>query len=191
MMMRIKLFLLFGISTLWLNLSAAEEWRQDAQLLPQYCKDRAKGISSAEFIRWRGTLGGVYEHIHHYCSGMYAEKKASSTIDRQERKRWLRSVIGEMQYVSRHCPARCALYPELQSRWGWALAADGQPSEAISHFQLAIRAKPKYVPAYAKLSDVYLEINQPEEARRVLDDGLKAKPGSSMLQRRLQKLEAQ
>jgi tetratricopeptide (TPR) repeat protein len=102
----------------------------------------------------------------------------------------LRAAIGEMAYVARHCSVNCSLYPELQSRWGWALAADGQPSEAISHFQLAIRAKPKYIPAYAKLSDLYLDIGQPDEARKVLDEGLKVKPGSKMLQRRLKKLEA-
>lgn len=191
MKMRIFLFVVFVFSILWHNLSAAEEWRQDTQLLPQYCKDRAKGIDSPQFNKWRKTLGGVFEHMHHYCGGIYAEKKARSTIDMQERKRWLRNVQGEMAYVARHCSAKCALYPELQSRWGWALAADGQPGEAVGHFQLAIRAKPKYVPAYAKLSDLYLEINQPEEARRVLNDGLKAKPGSSMLKRRLKKLEAQ
>ncbi|MDX2458379.1 MAG: tetratricopeptide repeat protein [Gammaproteobacteria bacterium] len=189
-MMRIFLFLVFGTSILWHNLSVAEAWRQDTQLLPPYCKDRVKGLNSPEFTKWRGTFGGVSEHIHHYCSGIYAENKARGTIDQQERKRALRGVIAEMAYVSRHCSAKCVLYPELHSRWGWALAADGQPSEAVGHFQLAIRAKPKYTPAYAKLSDLYLEINQPDEARRVLDEGLKAKPGSSMLQRRLQKLEA-
>ena len=137
------------------------------------------------------TLGETFIHIHHYCSGIYAEQKAKSTIDQQERKRWLRNVKGEMSYVARNCPASCALYPELHSRWGWALAADGQPSEAISHFQMAIRAKPKYLPAYAKLSDLYVKINQPDEARRVLNEGLKAKPGSRMLEQRLRKLKTQ
>jgi len=188
--MRIFPFLVFCFSILWHNLSVAEAWRQDTQLLPPYCKDRVKGLQSPEFNKWRGTLGGVHIHIHHYCSGIYAENKARGTIDQQERKRWLRSVIGEMAYVSRHCSANCALYPELHSRWGWALAADGQTSEALGHFQLAIKAKPNYIPAYAKLSDLYLEINQPEEARRVLNQGLKAKPGSNMLKRRLKKLDA-
>lgn len=189
--MRIFPFLVFCFSILWHNLSVAEAWRQDTQLLPPYCKDRAKGIQSPEFSKWRGTLGGVYEHIHHYCGGIYAEKKARGTIDQHERQRWLRGVIGEMAYVSRHCSPKCKLYPELHSRWGWALAADGQPSEALGHFQLAIKAKPKYIPAYAKLSDLYLDLNKPEEARRILDEGLKVKPGSSMLKRRLEKLDAQ
>ncbi len=189
--MRIFLFLVFGVSIFWHNLAVAgEEWRMDTRLLPQYCKDRAKGIQSAEFAKWRGTLGSAFAHTHHYCSGIYAEQKARVTIDPQ-RKRWLRSVKGEMQYVSRHCSAKCALYPELHSRWGWALAEDGQPSEAIGHFQLAIQAKPKYTTPYARLSDVYLKLNQPDRARKILDQGLKAKPGSRKLQRRIQGLETQ
>lgn len=189
--MRNFLLLVFGVLALWHNLSVADEWRENTQMLPVYCKDRVKGINSAEFGKWRATLGEAFIHTHHYCSGIYAEQKARSTIDQHERKIWLRSVKGEMQYVSRHCSEKCAFYPELHSRWGWALAEEGQPSEAIRHFQLAIRAKPKYVPAYAKLSDIYLEINQPDEARRVLENGLKAKPGSNMLKRRLKKLDAQ
>jgi hypothetical protein len=41
---------------------------------------------------------------------------------------------------------------------------------------------------YARLSDLYVKLNQPDEARKVLESGLRAKPGSSMLKRRLQKL---
>lgn len=183
------LVLLLGIS-FWQNLYAADEWRQDTLLLPQYCKDRAKGIQSAGFLRWRSTLGTVYAHTHHYCSGIYAEQKAKTALGKRERDRWLMDVIGEMQYVSRHCSVTCALYPELQTRWGWALGMTGQSSEAIKHFQLSIRAKPKYVPAYAKLSDLYLEVKQTGEARKVLDQGLKVKPDSKMLQRRLKELGA-
>ena len=94
-----------------------------------------------------------------------------------------------MAYVSRHCSTNCALYPELHTRWGWALGESGQHGEAIGHFQKAIKAKPKYVPAYAKLADVYVDIKQPEEARKILEQGLKAKPGSRMLQRRLKELD--
>jgi len=189
-MMRIILFFVIGISFPWHTLIAADsDWRQNTQLLPPYCKDRAKGIQSAEFKRWKRTFGDAFMHIHHYCGGIFAEQKARSTVNQQERQRWLRSVLGEMRYVSKHCSERCALYPELHSRWGWALGASGQPAEAIKHFQLVIRAKPKYASAYAKLSDLYIEINQPGDARRVLGEGLEAKPGSRMLNKRLQELE--
>jgi tetratricopeptide (TPR) repeat protein len=191
-MMRIILFFVIGISIPWHNLIAAsEDWRQNTQLLPPYCKDRVKGFKSAEFMKWRRTFGDAFIHMHHYCNGIFAEKKAKSTINQRERQRWVRSVLGEMEYVGRNCQANCVLYPELHSRWGWALGASGQPAEAIKHFQLVIRAKPKYVPAYAKLSDLYVEINQPDDARRVLSEGLEAKPGSRMLQKRLRKLGAE
>jgi len=187
--MRIILFFVIGILIPWHNLIAAsQDWKQNTQLLPPYCKDRAKGLHSAEFKKWRRTFGEAFIHMHHYCNGIFAEQKAKSTVNRQERQRWLRAVLSEMQYVSNHCPARCALYPELHSRWGWALGAGGQPAEAIKHFQLVIRAKPKYAPAYAKLSDLYIEIKQPDDARRVLGKGLEAKPGSRMLQKRFREL---
>jgi tetratricopeptide (TPR) repeat protein len=185
------IFVTVGLYVPWQNLAIAQEgWRQGTKLLPQYCKDRAKGFQSAEFAKWRGTLGEAYIHVHHYCDGIYSENKARVTINQKERKRWLGNVKGQMKYVARHCSVNCPLYPELHTRWGWALAAKGQTFEAVRHFQLAIQAKPEYAPAYAKLSDLYLDINQPDEARRVLDEGLKAKPGSRMLQRRLRKLEA-
>ena len=187
-MIRIVLFLLAGFSLILQNTATAEQWRSDTNLLPQYCKDRVKGLSSPEFLRWRGTLGTVFEHAHHYCSGIYSEQKAKSTIDAKTKKLYLRGVAGEMAYVSKHCSTNCALYPELHTRWGWALGESGQHGEAISHFQKAIKVKPKYVPAYAKLADVYVDIKQPEEARKILEQGLKAKPGSRMLKRRLKEL---
>ena len=189
-MVRIVPIVAVCILVAWHSMAAAsEEWRQNTQLLPQYCKDRAKGVGSAEFKKWRGTFGEAFPHIHHYCDGIYAEQKAKGTLDQRQRKRWLATVLHEMQYVGRHCQSRCVLYPELHSRWGWALRQTGQPAEAIKHFQLAIRAKPKYTPAYAKLSDLYVELEQSEDARRVLRDGLEIKPDSRMLNRRLEKLE--
>jgi tetratricopeptide (TPR) repeat protein len=193
-MRRVLVFWVFvvGICASWQSVMAQSSgWQQNTQLLPQYCKDRVKGINSTEFARWRRTFGDVFPHVHHYCNGIFAEQKARATLlDRQERQRWLTTVVSEMRYVSRHCPTSCVLYPELHTRLGWALQETGQTSQAVAQFQLAIKAKPEYVPAYAKLADAYAEINRPDDARRVLQEGLEAKPGSSMLQRRLRELKA-
>ena len=187
--MRAILFILVGLSILSNKPAAADaEWKQNTQLLPQYCKDRAKGSQSAEFNKWRSTFGEAYEHMHHYCDGIYAEKKAKITVNQQERNRWLGIVIGEMQYVGKHCHTNCVLFPELHTRMGWAFSERGEVAEAVGQFQLVIRTQPKYAPAYAKLSDLYVKIKQPGEARKVLEAGLKAKPGSRMLQRRLKEL---
>ena len=81
------------------------------------------------------------------------------------------------------------MYPDLQTRWGWALGEMGQTAAAIQHFNLAIKAKPKYTSAYVKLSELYLEANQLEEARKSLEAGLEARPDSRTLKRRLKELE--
>ena len=39
------------------------------------------------------------------------------------------------------------------------------------------------------MSDLYVKLDQPDKARKVIEAGLQAKPDSRMLQRRLQKLE--
>lgn len=188
--MRVSLILMITFFIPCQHLLAADaEWKQNTQFLPQYCKDRARGGQSPEFSKWRRAFGDAYIHMHHYCNGVYAEKKARSTINQQERSRWLGTVIGEMQYVGKHCDAGCSLYPELHSRLGWALGENGRVAEAINQFQLVIKVKPKYTLTYVQLSDLYVKLNQPDEARKVLESGLKAKPGSRMLQKRLQKLD--
>jgi tetratricopeptide (TPR) repeat protein len=188
-MIRVILLIFVGLSVPWHNpVAAGEEWRTNTQLLPQYCKDRAKGAQSREFSKWRTTFGEAFIHMHHYCNGVYAEQKARSAIDKQERNRRLGNLIGEMQYVGEHCHTGCVIYPELHSRWGWALGEKGQFADAIQHYQLAIKAKPKYTLAYARLSDLYVKMKQPGEARKILETGLKAKPGSRTLQRRLNEL---
>lgn len=164
--------------------AGGEAWRDNTLLLPQYCKDRAAG----RYEKWRGTFGDAYIHMHHYCSGIYAEQQAKSAVNQSERNNWLNKMIDQMKYVSSACNQRCAIYPELHTRWGWALGKQGQTAEAIQHYQLAIKARRSYSPAYARLSELYLEIDQPDEARKALELGLKASPKSSMLKRRLEEL---
>ena len=93
-----------------------------------------------------------------------------------------------MKYVGNHCDKGCVLYPELHTRMGWAYGEQGQITEAIEHFILAIKAKPDYALAYARLSDLYIKYKQRDEAKKILEAGLKAKPGSRSLKRRLVKL---
>lgn len=126
--------------------------------------------------------------MHHYCAGVYAEKKARTTSDRNKRRHWLGQITHQMRYVSGPCQPGCVLYPELHSRWAWALGKQGQLGEAIKHYQLAIQVNPNYTKAYAEMSDLYVKYNEPDEARRVLEAGLKANPKSRRLQRRLNKL---
>ena len=120
----------------------------------------------------------------------YLEKVAKSSLDKRDRNELLGRVANNMEVWSKHCPrVGCALYPDLHNRWGWALSEQRQFSKAIEHYHLAISAKQNYTPAYIGLSEVYLELNQIEDARKILVKGLKVRPKSRLLQRRLKKLE--
>jgi tetratricopeptide (TPR) repeat protein len=186
------MFFVLLLAMAWQNAMAAggDGWHKNTHLLPQYCKDKAKGNQSPEWNKWRKTFGEAYMHMHHYCAGIYAEQKAKSILNQQERLSALQRVVGQMRYVSSACNTGCVLYPELHTRWGWALSEQGQVAEAIQHYQLALKAKRNYTLAYVRLSELYLEANQTDEARKVLESGLKARPNSSALKKRLKKLES-
>ncbi len=189
-MLRSILFLVLLLAVAWQNSLAreVERWSKNTHLLPPYCKDIAKGSGSSERAKWSGTFGEVFIHMHHYCAGIFAEQQAKSALNKRERATQLGKVVSQMKYVSGACNAGCVIYPELHTRWGWALGEQGQAAGAIQHFQLAFQAKQNYAPAYARLSELYLETNQPDEARKTLELGLKASPNSRMLQRRLKEL---
>lgn len=185
--MRPIMFFILLSAMVWQNAAAAggDGWHNNTHLLPSYCKDNATG----HFEKWRNTFGEAFIHMHHYCSGIFAEQKAKTTMDQRERAHWLGRVVHQMRYVSGSCNRGCVLYPELHTRWGWALSEQGQIAEAIQHYQLAYMEKPNYAPAYARLSELYLEANQPDKAREVLESGIKASPKSRMLKKRLKKLD--
>ena len=191
-MIRTMLIIILLLTVAWQNSLAdvTEGWSKNTQLLPQYCKDRAKGAQSPEFSKWRNTFGEAYIHMHHYCSGIHAEQKAKNILNKGEQDYWLGRVVHQMKYVSGSVNTGHVLYPDLHTRWGWALSEQGQIAEAMQHYQLAIKAKRNYTLAYARLSELYLKGNQPDEARKVLESGLKARPNSKMLKRRLEKLES-
>ncbi len=191
-MIRPTLFFILLLAMVWQNASAreVERWNKNTHLLPPYCKDIAKGSGSRERTKWSGTFGEVYIHMHHYCAGVFAEQQAKSALNKRERANQLGQVVSQMKYVSGSCNAGCVIYPELHTRWGWALGEQGQTAEAIKHYQLALQAKENYTPAYVRLSELYLEANQPDEARKTLESGLKASPNSRSLKKRLKELES-
>ncbi len=182
----LALTLLMGFS--WQTAQAAEAWRQHTETLPSYCAYRVTPEGKANRAGRYPSLRPVWIHIHHYCAGIYAENQAKISIDKRKKKTYLEDVVHQMYYVGEYCGPRCVLYPELHTRWGWALKELGRIGDAVMHLQAAIKAKPDYSRGYAELADLYAETNQPDLARKTLEEGLKNKPKSRMLKRRLERL---
>lgn len=79
--------------------------------------------------------------------------------------------------------------PALAFVLGWSHAAAGEDRAAITAWRAAIVGDATLVPAYLALVDAYLRLGQPELARQVIDNGLRAMPASPELQDRLARLK--
>lgn len=137
-----NLALLIALALVWPDVSAEDiEWRKglNARLLPQYCQDRLD--EDGAWQQWRSHFGPLFIHMHHYCGGLYAEQKARTIFDKRKRAYWVREVIVQMRYVSRHCDTSCPLYDDLHRRWAWALSLQGNHAEAAQHLGLVGRGE--------------------------------------------------
>ena len=173
----------------WHAAEGGEAWRSHTETLPSYCAYRVTPAGKANKAGRYPSLRPIWIHIHHYCAGIYAENQAKLALDPRQKKEYLANVVHQMDYVGEHCGRNCVLFPELHTRWGWALKEQGRIGDAVMHLQAAIKAKPDYTRAYAELADLYAETDQPELARKTLEEGLKHRPKSRMLKRRLERLD--
>jgi uncharacterized protein HemY len=105
------------------------------------------------------------------------------------RNHLLESAVGEFQYMLRGCEDPNAPFkPEILTNLGRAYVGLKKYSDAVRVFTEAIRRNPKYVAAYVELSGVFVLLNSTEDARKILEDGLKHSPGSKVLKARLDRL---
>lgn len=63
--------------------------------------------------------------------------------------------------------------PELRYVLGMHLLedADGDPREAIQHFQAVLRHDPRHVASHLALGQAYMRIGKEAEARQILEEG--------------------
>ena len=162
-------------------------------LLPEICKD-IQGTANYEGARgdhWRSVIGDALAHMHHYCRGMrdMLRLRAANLTPAQRRTLW-DSVAREMLYVIRQGPADMAFMPELWLHFGVAQLNLGNPLEAQRSFEEARRLRPDYWPAYTAWADFLLENRQAEQARAVVEEGLRHAPDAPELLKRRDRLAA-
>lgn len=163
-------------------------------LLPPYCKDaqiirkvnEGRAVQRDEPIaqHWFGVLGESFWDIHHYCFALTNMNRAERTGNAQEKQTLLRTALPEFDYVLQRAPADMILLPEIHLNKGKVLLRMGQDGAGVAEFEKAIELKPDYWPPYAHLSDYYKDEKNPAKARQILEQGLKANPGSEPLLRR-------
>jgi tetratricopeptide (TPR) repeat protein len=154
----------------------------EAAFLPKYCK-----VSSE--IQREKIYGPGFQHAHHYCAALVALIRAARTIDPNERQVILSPVLGDLEYVIKNSPKNFVLLPEVLVKRGDVLTDFKRGAEAARDYYQAIQLKPDYAPAYSRLSDFYKRNGKIDEAKKVLNVGIKAAPKSKILQKKLSQLK--
>ena len=185
---RISLGVILSICSLFLS---AEIYAQgyaitpdEARLLPPICNAAGKQ-----------QLAVLGPHKLHFCQGFkYVIRANASMGDRRQERENLTTALGEFGYVLSHTKR-----DNINGRYNNVLAMTsiekgkvyyrlGQAIEAMQMYHQAIKYNPKLAKSYAGLSDIYLDLDQVDEARKVLETGLKQVPKSKSLKRRVEKL---
>ncbi len=162
----------------------------EAQVLPEYCRVRYDDKrSSPEWRKWRSVFGSTFEAMHHYCNGLNDLNLVVKTSDDSQQRYLVGRAIGQFYYMVEHAASDWILWPECYVKLGNSRMLQGRGGEAAAEYLKAIKIKPGYTPPYIYLSDYYLEIGSTEEARQVLEEGIKHAPNSKLLRKKLEEVE--
>ena len=160
--------------------------------LPKYCwgtqqiaeisGDRRHG----EYIK---RYGPAYHDLHHYCWALNTENRVSIT-NPSDGKFWLGQAIGDIDYVLKaNKDPKFVFLPEIYTTKARILFKLDKAADAVPWLEKAIKTNPNYIPAYARLSDYYVEKGDTAEAIKILNLGIARSKKSDMLSRRLKALQ--
>jgi tetratricopeptide (TPR) repeat protein len=157
--------------------------------LPEYCVATQKPSlrGTAKQILWDKRMISVVG-LSHACAGLFSYNLAWRDRDKSERNFHLRSAVNEMSYPLNKSP-NSVLTPRLHYETGRAYEGLEEYDNALESYRLSIQANPKTWEPYAAISDILLKANQKNKAIEILEEGLKHKPDSKPLLKRLAKLK--
>lgn len=171
---------------------------REVAMLPAFCRHTQGfresvpgGNDPVQVQRWRGTLGGTFEHLHHYCWGlMKSNRGAILARDGTTRAAYLSDANREFQYVLERAGEDFVLLPEILTKRGDNLVKLRRGHLAVVDYERALLIKADYWPAYAGLADYFAAAGDKGKAREVLERGLAAAPDATALTRRLDDLRS-
>lgn len=163
--------------------------KDDYRLLPPFCKARASGSKSVDYKKWQRILGKDFLHVHHYCAGLHTLNKARRTRDKKDRNYLLKVANKHILYMDGHANSRFKLFPQIYSTRGEIYELLGNNPKAVHAYSKSINANKKFTRPYGKLADIYYKLGQKDLAVQTIKRGLKFKPKSKSLNRRLKKYQ--
>jgi len=163
--------------------------------LPGYCRGtqqiRAISQDPTPMSVYIERYGYVYTHLHHYCWALNTENSIAMNNPKNGHF-WLGTAISNIDYVLKNNQDhKFVLLPEIYVSKARIFFKMDQPDDAVPWLKKAIALRPNYSPAYARLSDYYVEKGDKAEAVKILKQGIAKSNKSDMLIHRLREIESQ
>jgi len=182
------LFILLLLSPLT-SQAAIQATDTEIFMLPAYCKARYGKSSPQEIKVWKKRLGHDFMHIHHFCNGLILLNRTYMISDKKKRLSVSNQAFREIIYTQKHAAPNFILQPAIAYYKGKILENLGKNDNAIKEYLSAIKLNPKYINSYVALASLYSQLGLKSDAINTIKKGLKYKPGSKKLKRKLKKLE--
>jgi len=159
---------------------------EELALSPRYCphtQSFGRYTSTAEGRQWAARLGEhSFAAMHHYCWGQINYQRALRSSTPQQEKRFL---LGEVRrdylYVTKAASKGFVLLPEIYTRLGEVEIRLVKITEAEASFAKARALKPDYWPAYSHWAEYLIANGKENEAKKLVEAGLKYSPTSKVL----------
>ena len=213
-MIKNKRIKLFSIIILLLLIASKGGWAAmqidmaGFNMLPPHCQARyaemyKKGQVEGIVINpekyqpelWEKRVGhATFIHFHHYCGALKLlnDLKFGKYKTALEKNKLMEQVSSNIKYTIEHS--------KLDTQNAWVLAEAhlklaefeelvNKNDDAVNLYKKSIEINPRYIQAYAGLSDIYKKMGMNSEAKAVLEKAIKIKPNSKGLLKRLAKLE--
>lgn len=165
----------------------ADQWTDgELRVLPPYCVARLKHLPG-QYEYWNNALGPDFLHTHHYCDALAFINRYYTARTPQMKTTNLQGALGGLNYMLSHASQSYSLMPEIYLNRGVVLTLMKKDGDALRDLLKALELNPKLIRGYTLVSDFYTKIKRPDEALKVVTEGLRHNPGNALLQRLYQK----
>lgn len=139
--------------------------------LPEYLQAKVKyhyEHGNPYYKKWHKVFGVDYQHFHHWAAGIVKYSRALKITDKIKREFSLGVVVGEYNYLLRHCTPKFRLRYLFHYNKGVALLSKGDVIESVKEFRDSLRLKRTYINSYFKLSEAYIRLGMVDEANKIM-----------------------
>lgn len=127
-------------------------------------------------------MGEHFWAMHHHCWGLIRFRRSEQLgVPPVVRRGLLRHAIGDFEFVTKSMPRDFIMAPEIFTYTGRAHLLLNESGLAERAFINARKAKPDYWPAYSWWSTYLINNGRREEARELIEEGLRHSPDSKVL----------